>query len=700
MTQAQPLKNSIQFLLILLIFIGLLATTIISGVSWWTSQNLAQSIEALGKHSKVLAAGNVAISHTIANYLDRQDRIVSAKTLAKLKALEDKSTFKTDFDQQYQALVNDLSGFEIREAHSLKSAFVQFDQFDDRLFSFKQKILQLAITVSLHTENVIAMTDRTRTYANSLASKVKAYEQEKAKVSPPLDEEKEGLNLFRLLFTDKKAANHMADKKTVSRISAALVDKNREGNVTKSLISLHISELERAAQKMRLTTDYLTLEAIKSSEVMPELERLNAKLDKIKNIKMTLEDYDSVIAALSNDIAQLSQELTGETDSLYASKHRLIMQSDQFELFKQALDQSRSELLMSLEQLSQSGDRLADSTKNNVTDVVNNSRHYTVGIGVSVLLMFLIVGQAIAQRINAMAKKIKLQADQMAKANEVITKAHHELQESNELMTDSIGYASKIQRAIQSSEQEFSHFCQDAFVIWQPRDIVGGDMYWVRVWGQGHLILFADCTGHGVPGAFMTILTKAALDKALRSVTPGHTGKLITAIHQIVQADLGQEGDDSMADDGLDLGVCYIPNHKRRLTFSGARLSMIYRTDTGVKEIKGEKHSIGYRGIAADITFTEHQLDLSQETRCYLFTDGMIDQVGGDKTLSFGRRRLFKLIDDVAEQSMSNQATVFLNALQRYQGTENRRDDVTMIGFTLMPDTADSQTREINIEQS
>jgi len=368
------------------------------------------------------------------------------------------------------------------------------------------------------------------------------------------------------------------------------------------------------------------------------------------------------------------------------------MQSAQFEALKKQLDQSRSDLLTYLELLSQSGDMLAVRTKNNAEEVVKTSREYIIGISAGILLIFLFFGFTIAKNINRMAEKIRAQSEEMAKANKEITKAHADLKESNELVTESIGYASKIQQAIQSTQQELNRFCEDSFVLWQPRDIVGGDLYLIRPWGNGHLIFFSDCTGHGVPGALMTILAKSALEKALNIVEPGKTGKLITCLHQIIQSDLGQHNNDSIADDGLDLGVCFISKNRQKLTFSGAKLSLIYNADHGICEIKGDKSSIGYCGIDRNIQFAEHQIDLTTITKFYLLTDGMIDQVGGEKTISFGKRRLFKLIKESVTQPMSTQIDTFRTALNEYQGREERRDDVTVIGFTLAPENLSNKS--------
>lgn len=712
MSEAKTFKNKVQFLLLFLIVIGIIATTIISSVSWKVSQNLTSSIEALGNNTKLLSDGNLALSNTIANYIDRQERIATAKSQSDLQILKDKSEIANEFTLHFDTLVNNLAGLDLDEAKLLRAEFANFNRYDDSLFALKEELFNLDNSVTKSKDRVAELTYRTKLYANNLANKVRAFEKKETGKANELSARDQSFEDDSSAFDDfwyfeggddeeevsdealKNIAkeNNKQKLKEAKRIKNVLVDKNTNGLNTKSLISLHIKTLERTTQKLLLATTIDQIQEIKTSEILPEINKLNKKLNSLQKANISVDDFDAILKTIVLDIKTLKQELTGSDTSLFSNKYNLIMQAEQFGELKVQLNETRSELLNHLEKLSQSGDLLAKRTSEQAAGVVQTSREYIIGIGIGVLFIFVIIGLIIARNINRMAEKIQNQSDEMAKAHKIITAAHSELQESNGQITESIQYASKIQQAIQSSEIEFSSFCHESFVIWQPRDIVGGDMYLVRNWGAGKIIVFFDCTGHGVPGAFMTILAKAALDKALQIVKPTQTGDLISTMHKIIQVDLDQNTDIGTSDDGLDIGVCYIPNDRNELFFSGARLSLIYYSNETIKEIKGDKSSIGYRNIRSDVTFTDHKIDLYQNTQCYLFTDGIIDQVGGKKTISFGRRRLLKLIEKYAKHPMSEQAKIFTQELDRYQGTEDRRDDVTLLGFTLVPKGIDTNT--------
>ncbi|MBT8004573.1 MAG: PAS domain S-box protein [Rhodospirillales bacterium] len=149
--------------------------------------------------------------------------------------------------------------------------------------------------------------------------------------------------------------------------------------------------------------------------------------------------------------------------------------------------------------------------------------------------------------------------------------AEQKLADAFNIISSSIDYASNIQRSVLPSDTLFTSLLSDHFVWWEPRDVVGGDIYWSRMWGDGFLIILGDCTGHGVPGAFMTLIATGALDKALTEVPNGNVADLMQRIHQIVQITVGQHGEIGESDDGLELGICYLDSEMNELTFVGAR---------------------------------------------------------------------------------------------------------------------------------
>ena len=253
---------------------------------------------------------------------------------------------------------------------------------------------------------------------------------------------------------------------------------------------------------------------------------------------------------------------------------------------------------------------------------------------------------------------------------------------ANRLILDSIRYASRIQSAILPARDAFAAASNDHFLIWEPRDVVGGDFFWCHPVQGGHVVMIGDCTGHGVPGAFMTLIACGLLDRILQTVPADEPSRVLGELHRGLQVLLGQDRGAGETDDGLEAGVCFISDAELRLVFSGARLSLWQANGGPVKEIKGDRAGIGYRRFAQDTTFTDVPLELNDGSAFYLTTDGLIDQVGGPRRISFGKRRFAALIAEHQARPMPEQAEVLRQAVAAYQGGERRRDDLTVLGFT------------------
>ncbi len=257
------------------------------------------------------------------------------------------------------------------------------------------------------------------------------------------------------------------------------------------------------------------------------------------------------------------------------------------------------------------------------------------------------------------------------------------LTDALEKVTHSINYASRIQRSILPDLEIIKPTMQDFFVLWEPRDVVGGDVYWCDYWGDGLLVILADCTGHGVPGAFLTLLAKGALDKAKNVASKGDLQGLMSGFHRILQETLGQHHQDGESDDGLELGACYIDLDANVLSFVGARFDLLVIQNGNADVVRGTKTSFGYRGIRADQIYDTHEIKLTNDQRFYLTSDGIVDQIGGERSRSYGKRRFRENLLGIQHLSMPEQQKRIYDAFIEYQGDEVRRDDISVIGFQV-----------------
>jgi PAS domain S-box-containing protein len=258
---------------------------------------------------------------------------------------------------------------------------------------------------------------------------------------------------------------------------------------------------------------------------------------------------------------------------------------------------------------------------------------------------------------------------------ERVAKAHR-------LMLESLRYASRIQSATLPARQEMVKLTRDYFLIWEPRDIVGGDFFWFHHGSAGYYIIVGDCTGHGVPGAFMTLIACGLLDRHLRTLENPSPSMLLSMLHRDLQTLLGQDQSrEGETNDGFEAGICFVNNLKRTLVFAGAHLPLLRARQGAIDQFKGDRNGIGYRGLPGHLPFKEIALELAPGDVFYLTTDGFIEQVGGRPRRCFGRKRFVEVLAQRSGCSMAEQREALAATLRSHQGGESRRDDVTVLGF-------------------
>ena len=275
-------------------------------------------------------------------------------------------------------------------------------------------------------------------------------------------------------------------------------------------------------------------------------------------------------------------------------------------------------------------------------------------------------------------------------AEKKLENAKTEIESIHKHTRESIEYASLIQGALIPDKNLFKNYFQDNFAIWSPKDIVGGDVYLFEELRNKDecLLMVVDCTGHGVPGAFVTMLVKA-IERQITSkinynpneeVSPA---KILSIFNKNMKQLLKQERIDSISNAGFDGGVIYYNKKEGVLKFAGAETPLFYMQDNELKVIKGNRYSVGYKKCDRDYEYKEHTLEVKEGMQFYLATDGYLDQNGGEKGFPFGKKKFQNLIKKHYKEAMKKQQEIFLDALSHYQGDEERNDDVTLVGFKI-----------------
>ncbi|GBF34980.1 serine phosphatase RsbU [Desulfocucumis palustris] len=258
-----------------------------------------------------------------------------------------------------------------------------------------------------------------------------------------------------------------------------------------------------------------------------------------------------------------------------------------------------------------------------------------------------------------------------------------ELHEKNQKLIDSIEYAVRIQEAVLPSKDKLSGLFKEHFILWKPKDLVGGDFYWVKRFKKDCLVVVGDCTGHGVPGALMTMLSISILNQIVDGHNKENPALLLKKLNNIIKQTLGQQNRQALTDDGLDIGICYF-NGKNTITFAGAKCSLYTRKNDELKIVKGNRKSIGYVKTDANYAYTNNLIDIEENDVLYMTTDGYIDQGGGSNTYSFGKKRFIEVINGCYQKPLALQFDIFIDKLNKYMGDEIQRDDITVMAFKFL----------------
>ncbi|MCP5106360.1 MAG: SpoIIE family protein phosphatase, partial [bacterium] len=292
------------------------------------------------------------------------------------------------------------------------------------------------------------------------------------------------------------------------------------------------------------------------------------------------------------------------------------------------------------------------------------------------------------RQLKAREKKLSLLVNQRTEALNQRTlqleKAHSRLQvskaiieEKNQHIMDSISYARKIQHAALPPHERMKKVVKDYFNIFKPRDIVSGDVYWFDQGRDFYFIAVVDCTGHGVPGAFLSMMANMELNEIVHGKPVSDPAALLLHLHHAIRRALQQEDGERMSDDGMDVGVCMIDFKKEKITFAGAGRPLYYVQNNRFFEIKGDKKAIGGRQKEEHRTFTSHEISFQSPITFYLTSDGFADQ-NNHQNKKYGSRRLKQFIQANAHLPLNLQEEALLNELENHRGNEEQRDDITI----------------------
>lgn len=312
--------------------------------------------------------------------------------------------------------------------------------------------------------------------------------------------------------------------------------------------------------------------------------------------------------------------------------------------------------------------------KNAAEDSRNRVINWSLGAGIGLMAFIGLLLFQDSRRRKRINRFLKTNNKNLSEKNEKIL-------HQSKLIGDSINYAQNIQRAILPTRKEMNEHFGDHFVLFQPKDIVSGDFYWMHAIPDTQKVLFAvaDCTGHGVPGAFMSIVGHALLEKIAKQLRINKPGQVLGQLAVELQSTL-KKGENSVVDDGMDIALVLVDYEQSKLFFSGARNPMLLIKEKEMNHYKGDRIDLGKQ---VDVSFSETEISFSPGDRFYLFTDGFPDQKGGKDNKKYYPVKFRDLVLNGSTDKMSVQGENMRSEFERWKGNFDQMDDVLVVGIQL-----------------
>ncbi|MDA9312093.1 SpoIIE family protein phosphatase [Vicingaceae bacterium] len=289
----------------------------------------------------------------------------------------------------------------------------------------------------------------------------------------------------------------------------------------------------------------------------------------------------------------------------------------------------------------------------------------------------------LAENERFLEEKVRQRTAEVVKQKEEIDQQKEQLEEYFLQVTDSIKYAQKIQEAILPPESYVRKLLPDSFIFYRPKDIVSGDFYWLGEAEDRVYFAAVDCTGHGVPGAFMSIVGYNQLKQAIITTNGGSPAEILDHLNIGVSETLHQKDENSTSKDGMDVAICSLNHKTKELQYAGAFNPLYLLRDGNIVQTKGDKFPIGSFLDGATPNFTNHKLQLLEGDILYIFSDGYADQFGGPR----GKKMMYKKFRDTlianSKKDLSVQKELLRDYLYDWMGEEEQVDDILVVGVKV-----------------
>lgn len=422
----------------------------------------------------------------------------------------------------------------------------------------------------------------------------------------------------------------------------------------------HTTILMLLSQAYRFINNFAEAEknALLSYEVAKKHNLIYEKseaLSELITIKENLHDFQSAFK-LQKEFINVEKEILNseKLNRISAIQNRLILAEKENIINRQ-------------------NNKIAEEKLKTTETELKNQKLY---IFIFIILIFFIFFVFIYYRTKKLNETIRIQKNEVEEKNKLVESQHKDI-------TDSIRYAERIQQAILPPFEKWYKCLQQSFVFYAPKDILSGDFYWFEETEDFIFVAAADCTGHGVPGALISIVNYNLLNKAVLEKHIYDPAKILNAVNDWLTESLHQSFASSIVKDGMDITVISINKKTNEILFSGAFNSIYTIQNNDLVEIKGDKFPVGAFIHEEKQYFTTKSIQLKKGDSIYLFTDGYADQFGGPKEKKFKYIQFKEMLYQISSQPLSEQHSIIKDKFNDWKGDLEQVDDVLVIGILL-----------------
>lgn len=460
-----------------------------------------------------------------------------------------------------------------------------------------------------------------------------------------------------------QAVKTKADWEKIYRLTEESLAKEREKTqAQKKEIEKQQEQIEQQQEQIKIQED-----------------EINRQLQELDQLEKDIAAKEAALEKQIRQMAEQSRELKKQKQILYEQKVSIADQKLVLQGQKQEINKQKDRIAQQAEKVNQ---QLAEIEKQRMFMVL------------MAIFLFLLLGMAYFiwnnykikkkanQQLEEKNRKIRKQNKEIARQRDLAREQRDRIALQKKQITDSISYARRIQRAVLPSLSVMREHVDNFFILYKPKDIVSGDFYWESQQNGKTIIVAADCTGHGVPGAFMSMLGITFLNDIVNTRGIVKPDEILNELRENVITSLNQKGDGNDAlRDGMDIAVCVLDRISGKVMFSGANNPMFLIRNKELIHVKGDKMPVS---VFEDmVSFTNHELPLQKDDRIYIFSDGYVDQFGGEKGKKFMRKRLKETLLSIYHLPMNKQKQRLDHTFEEWKGDQEQIDDVVMIGFRI-----------------